>query len=334
MKRFLSFFLTTVVFILSTTFHVLAENDSWDFPNISPWIIGTPQPELQVKMIGSEGLHSYVLVGKVGGIAFEAVAIPEKSLVNQKIELSYDSSQPDGKRLAVSIKGQIYHPVLPDWELVPIANYANSEYNAIVSLFGHNSDDNFSLYSFGRDPGKNFYNITYHRAFNNTLLGVRLLQADTIFMNLNEFWQLPQLKNKTILGYGENQNSVSRQDWQQAAQEIDEVFKGENKTFQSWLFTDVGVNVAFNTQGNNLNLSGSPYYYFWRSDFTEYKRQRAEYEKQVAEYERQLAEYRKQADSLPTTPQRNEIVQKHNALVSKRNEIVQKANNLQPKVFE
>jgi hypothetical protein len=74
--------------------------------------------------------------------------------------------------------------------LIPIVNYANSDYNAVVSLFGEKTTEDT-------------YDIVYHPAFENTLLGIRLLQADIIFFDLGETWQLPKLEGQTILGAGE-----------------------------------------------------------------------------------------------------------------------------------
>ena len=145
MRRFIKTFLITVILI--TTFNVLAQKNCWDIGKYC-LDIGNSKGDLIATVDGARGLSSWDFVSKVGGVALEAVATPEESLRNKKIELLYDSSRPDGNRLAVSIEGQIYHPFLPDWELVPIANYANSKYNAAVSLFGR-----------GSDSAKNFYNI-------------------------------------------------------------------------------------------------------------------------------------------------------------------------------
>ncbi|MDF5726759.1 MAG: hypothetical protein PUP92_01660 [Rhizonema sp. PD38] len=318
MRKIFSLFLITVVFILITTFKVVAENNSWNLGKYS-FDITTSQGLLTETLNCSVGLSSYDFDSRVGGIAFEAVATPEENLKNQKIELLYDHSKPDKERFAVRIGGKIYHPILPDWELFPIANYANSKSNAVVSLFGHNTtNDSYYFFTTG-----DIYNLTYHPAFNNTLLGLRLLQADIIPMDLGEFWQLPQFKSKTILGYGEEQNSVSNQDWRRPAEEINQVFKGKNKTFQSWVFTDCGAKVKFSVKDNNLNLSGYPYYYFWNSDFPKYK-------KQLYEYKRQLDEYEKQGDSLLKIG----LVQQHNEIVKKHNDLVKIVNNLRPKVFE
>ncbi len=295
--------------------------------------IGNSQGKLEIVLNGAKSLLDFNFVSKVGGVAFEVVATPEESLKNKKIDLSYDRSKPDGKRLAVSLGGKIYHPYLPDWELVPIANYANSKYNAVVSLFGE-----------GSNPQKRIRNIIYHPALKDTLLGVRLLQVDTVFMDLNEFWKLPRLNKKTILGKGENE-----QDRKQITTEINEIF--QNEKFRSWVYTDSGLVVKFGVKNNELAINNSPYYYFWnanneeyKSQVNEYKTQMDKYKSQVNEYKTQMDKYKKQAESLLSQgliEQRNEIIKKHNEIaiegeetIKRYNDISKKAENLRPKVFK
>ena len=140
-------------------------------------------------------------------------------------------------------------------------------------------------------------------------------------MDLGEFWQIPRLNQKTILGHGEEQNLLSNQDWQKPVIEIQKVFNGEQ--YQAWVYTDYGTEVKFSVKDNDLKLSDSPYYYFWKSNAKEIKIQ-------LAEYERQLAEYKRQAGSL----RKRGLIQQHNEIVRKHNEIVQRGNNLRPTVFE
>ncbi|MDJ0899179.1 MAG: hypothetical protein QNJ55_10245 [Xenococcus sp. MO_188.B8] len=77
-------------------------------------------------MNGSTGLSSLDFLLRVGGIAFEAESTPETNLKNSKISISYDRTQPDGYRLSIYINQNPYtdNPFIPDWKLIPIANYA------------------------------------------------------------------------------------------------------------------------------------------------------------------------------------------------------------------
>jgi hypothetical protein len=200
-------------------------------------------------MQGAKGLGSPSFVGSVGGIAFEAVAIPSASLKGKDVKLSYDKSQKDGNRLVISIGGKAYRPSLPDWMLVPISKYADSPYTACVSLFGERTN-------------KSYYDIVYHPAFQNTLMGLRLLHADILLMDVGRFWELPRFNGKVVLGLGES--IPGRSNWRSAALEIQSVFR--RAEFRSWVMTDYQVPVRFSIDGGAFTLTGEPYYYFWRYD--------------------------------------------------------------------
>jgi len=40
--------------------------------------------------------------------------------------------------------------------------------------------------------------------------------------------------------------------------------------YRSWVLTDVGVDVRIAVDGDSIQLSGDPYYYFWDADFAGY----------------------------------------------------------------
>src|SRR5688572_15197421 len=107
------------------------------------WELGTKRfttnaavaaPPLRIRSAGRQDLGSYRFVGRVGGVSFEAIALPDASLVGQPIELSYDPAKPDGSRLVVRIGSQTLRASIPDWQLKPIVAFASSEYSAVVSL--------------------------------------------------------------------------------------------------------------------------------------------------------------------------------------------------------
>lgn len=204
--------------------------------------------------VESASLTSPQFVTQVGGVSFNATAAPIEALSGNAVLLLYNSAREDGNRLQVKIGNQLYDSLLPDWQLIPIAKYANSEYSACVSLFGENTNDSA-------------YHIVYHPAFNNTLLGLRLMQADIMFFDLGEFWQLPALNGETILGEGESYPDSSA--WTAAANKISEAFGSDY--FRSWILTDEGLGINISVTENNqggeyISLGNRPYYYFWKLD--------------------------------------------------------------------
>jgi hypothetical protein len=221
------------------------------------FVIASSSGVLQAAMLSSQGISHKFATG-VGGIAFAGVAYPDISLKDKIVEISYDASQPDGARLIVSVAGNIYKPTIPDWQLIPILKYADSKYNACVSLFGSKAN-------------KQFYDIIYHPALNNTLLGLRLLQADILLFDLNEFWKLPTFANKIILGYGEDEKPVSQRELVDTAVSISQVLStNQNNQAKSWILTDHALDVKFKIEDGNIRFSNFPYYYFWNDNINEY----------------------------------------------------------------
>src|SRR5258706_2431803 len=123
--------------------------------------VGIKRSSLLVKAaVGKVSFHA-----GVGGISFEQVATPDNAIATSVINLKYDALKKDGDRLKISIgtgNDYSYSVYLPDWQLVPIAKYANDTNNAVFSIY---NPSNLGTYR-------------YHPAFDSTLLGLRMFQAE------------------------------------------------------------------------------------------------------------------------------------------------------------
>jgi hypothetical protein len=93
-------------------------------------------PLLEVKANGPEEVYSYTVANGVGGVLFQASAVPAGNAVNQPLSVRYDPAKDDGQRLVVTIGTGEIVPTLYNWQLIPIARYADSEYNACITLLG------------------------------------------------------------------------------------------------------------------------------------------------------------------------------------------------------
>src|SRR4051794_8170662 len=87
--------------------------------------------------------------------------------------------RPDGRRLWVHMwtrGGGVKTVMAPiyDWQLIPIARFPDGEQHACFTLFGKLKDGIET--EARRDRGEKILN--YHPAFEDTLLGLRLMQAD------------------------------------------------------------------------------------------------------------------------------------------------------------
>jgi hypothetical protein len=186
----------------------------------------------------------------VGGIAFETVATLPRALSSGSFKLDYRVGAPDGRRASISTKGRRYAIRLFDWQLQPIAEFADSDYTGVVTLFGDG-------------PDKDFYYVNYHEAFINRLIGLRLLQADMILMDPQMLSQMPVEDNGTTeIGRGEVLSTNARRI--AAAKHIKAIMSKSH--VDSWVLTDIDVPLSVSLSHDSVVIDHRPYYYFWRAE--------------------------------------------------------------------
>lgn len=220
-------------------------------------------PTLRMPVTASAGFFR-----GVGGVAFSAVAIGPPNLVVQS--LRYDPAALDGKRLVIdvgpaggsiqTVRGHIY-----DWQLVPIARYALDENGSAVTLFGRleNERDEQALLQKGQRV------INYHPQLDNTLVGLRLFQADVLIIQPNAT-DLFKRDDQVILGAGESGHNVERN--RERYQQISEwqslmAAKGEQYQYQSYVVGDLNQRVTFAISNGALAFSGNPHWTAWQSKY-------------------------------------------------------------------
>ena len=204
------------------------------------------------------GLRTAGYVSHIGGVAFDKVAIPADSLHIANFGFGYDASQPDGHRLSVSINGHAAYGDIPDWELIPIAKYANSPVTGCFTLFGQL--ENSMLEDSMRDKGGRILN--YHPALENTLLGLRLFQLDILIVYPELTVDLPKDGGKYLLGLGEQTPDTNAGG--QGFQLFDSALNSVNEQYQSYLICDTNRTIQFGVAGDSLRIDGEPYVYFFK----------------------------------------------------------------------
>ena len=148
-----------------------------------------------------------------------------------------------------------------DWALVPIAKFADSENGSAMTLFGSLN----SQTSTNSMLGKGYRVINYHEALDNTLLGLRLMQADLLIIK-EEAADLFRKNNRYILGRGERGHDLARN--QERFSKINTFLELEairGNQFQSYVVGDLDQKVSFgiSTQGK-LTFTGRPHWLAWR----------------------------------------------------------------------
>jgi hypothetical protein len=200
-------------------------------------------------------------LGTVGGISFENVAILNPGFTLQNLKIAYDASKPDGNRLNVTINGKAAKYEIFDWELIPVAKYANTPYNACFTYFGSLGDKNLET----KILNNKGHILNYHPEFSNTLLGWRLADMDVLI--LYDFTtDLPKVNNKYILGGGEVAPNVvlNNTGAYNYYLYLTNIMNDLKDNFRSYVIGDYNQVISINVKNDSLKLGGYPYYYCWK----------------------------------------------------------------------
>jgi hypothetical protein len=231
----------------------LQAEDVWEFGDYQMYTDpGIENNVLRVPPLRKEGLLRYSFVARVGGVSFEAVAWPVEELHGAKYQLRYALENDDGERLVLGINGREHVVHAHDWQIGPAAGYAESEFTAAVSLFGEGTN-------------RHLFHIVYHPALRDTLLGLRILQADVVLIDPKGLWELPKWRGELVLGPGEKVPNVD--DAFDAAEKLEKML--EEYEIESWVLTDVGEPALFSITGDQPRISVTPYFHFWIADYSD-----------------------------------------------------------------
>ena len=218
----------------------------------------TPAPLLRTAVTRAPGFFR-----AVGGVAFEGVARGKDGIVVE--DLKYDSRRPDGQRLVVNVRRpngttSSLSTNIFDWQLVPIARFANSDQGSAVTLFGALNDKQLNddlINSGGRA-------INYHPALDNTLLGLRLLQADIMLFDGNATDLPKRLAGAYVLGAGEKSPDISMNlaRFKHVQTFLDDQRKKGNR-YRSYVVGDLDQGIMFTESGGSLTFVGRPFWTMW-----------------------------------------------------------------------
>jgi hypothetical protein len=205
-------------------------------------------------------------LARVGGVAFSGVVeLPESVTIKG---IRYVPDQDDGERLRLMIgkrdqqDAEVIVP-LHDWQLIPLVKFADSDSHSCVTLFGEpeNPADDAVLET-QRAGG---FLAGYHPAFNDTLLGLRLLQADMLILDpLDDSLACDLFKEQGeyVLGAGEHAPDLEQN--RERHQAVREWLEQQDPGFDSYLICDHGVKLRADVENGRLTIDGAPYWYCWR----------------------------------------------------------------------
>jgi hypothetical protein len=151
--------------------------------------------------------------------------------------------------------------MLYDWQLAPIARYADSPWPSCLTLTGGLNDKNLEQKLLDASG----IIVNYHPAFENTLLGLRLFHMYNLVM-YNHSILLPKLGQSYLLGKGEPSLDVeaNKKGFISFAGFFQKLNKEMNQIPRSFVITDFSGILSFSVQDHVLRINGTPYFFFWR----------------------------------------------------------------------
>jgi hypothetical protein len=210
----------------------------------------------------------------IGGVLFKGQYLPGASSAPAAMELSespgfdaidYRRTAADGARFVLHYGGKDATVPLEDWLAVPIIRYANSDTNAIVTLFANYDSpvaDQLRLLRMAQNVCNcaHAYFVALHPAFLNTRAGMLLLYSDII--PINENFRIPPTLNQKSLGpTGVDFNDTASSD---AYQRFEDIIT--STPFVSYINSDPKILYRATIKQDRVNLNEKPRYYFW-NDF-------------------------------------------------------------------
>jgi hypothetical protein len=223
-------------------------------------IIGGKNVRLTVRARGRETI-SYGVTSRVGGVLFQETAVPGAGLENRPISLEYRPNQPDGQRLIVTIGNTAITADIYDWQIIPTARFANTEYTACMTLLGrprtraeiqiHNNRNETSIMW-----------TEFHPDLINTLVGISLFFIDAILIdgNRNPLRQVTNNLSGTIPGY--NDIAFNERLSALSAFYIRRLLINQRGNWDSYIYTDYGTEIRYHIHNGKLVFTGVPSYLF------------------------------------------------------------------------
>ncbi|MDR2176928.1 MAG: hypothetical protein LBP20_02670 [Treponema sp.] len=246
---------TTVFLILALVFSFSASG--FDIANSAEFglvPVSRAAPLLEVKANGPEEVYSYTVASDVGGVLFQATAQPTGNAVNQPVSVRYDPAKEDGQRLVVTVGSGEIVPALYDWQLIPIARYADSEYNACITLLGQPTF---------RERLTGTYRDMYlevHSAFSNTLIGFNLFLIDAMLMDPDRIRRIPGAFSETVRGYNDSEFNETRSAL--STEQINRLLSLWGYGYTSYIYTDCETDISYDVIDGQLVFVGIPTYQF------------------------------------------------------------------------
>jgi hypothetical protein len=219
--------------------------------------------------------------GGPGGVHFQATAAAAGRAAGKNLGLSYDPKMPDGRRLFIRIEGfDRIQSGLYDWQLVPIAKYADSGFYSCITLLDDPQTEEeitFHIKVGGYnekapdDKECSLFWANLHPRLANTLIGFNALLVDEMFVFVGAGYNAVPAIYDAVYGPGAlaprgipGYNDIP----------IDKPGKGEKRFHnnilvalsifngEGYVYTDYGTEITFDVRDKQIVFDGFPSYQF------------------------------------------------------------------------
>lgn len=296
MKKPIFRFLTLIIVLFLThtiAFSQTAVGLSLGKLSLVPPHTAMSQSDRVIKMNMSKSVISNDVINKVGGIAFVETAKPSFEVESFFLDCDF----PTQKAFAM-IDGKRYDIPLDVWQLQPIVEYANDSNNVVVTLYGEGEnpilfhpaflDKLLGLRLLQMDilltgTSRSLDSIVIDK-YSEGIADYSFLQFTLELMkqvsewmqnyqiNEDDLCKLPAYYGTDYL-LGKNEKKICDiydgmicRKGKESMERIVNYLIESGELYTSYIYTDFGQNIVFDTNNNQLLISGGPYYRFTRPD--------------------------------------------------------------------
>jgi hypothetical protein len=218
------------------------------------------------KLIPGENKITYEIVKTIGGVIFQGTAVPTGNAIGQAVTMRYESAQPDGRRLTLTIGNRAVKTKLYDWEIIPIARFVDSGYTACMTLFDETQTEEEEMYDLFEDD---IMWANFHPAFGDTLIGLNLFFVDAMLANLELMQFADRAFFSPIPGY--HKSRLNRRDTDRAYRHLHlEMYKSKlaliKEKQNTYIYTDYGTEISYRIRNGQIEFIGVPNYLFFYCD--------------------------------------------------------------------
>jgi len=221
-------------------------------------IVGGRNVRLTVSARGKRTI-SYPVASHVGGVIFQAVAVPAANIEDMPVRIEYNAERRDGLRLIVTIGDTDVTAEVYDWQLIPTARFAATGYTACVTMLGlPKTVYERRLYNNNR---RAFMFAEFHPDFMNSIVGMNLFFVDAMLVdrNINRIRDITGTLSGIISGY--NEIDIDEDESAVSATYIQQLIP---VSFGSYIYTDYGTDIQYEITDGKLTFTGFPSYFFLR----------------------------------------------------------------------